>query len=264
MSGKNGISWTDRTWNPVAGCSLVSPGCRNCYAMKMARRLEAMGVDKYRGLTKIEKGQPVWTGKIRMADEATIESIRKWKSPRLVFVNSMSDLFHAAMADEDIFRLLDLMKNESRHRFQILTKRPQNMLRALDIWMARRSLDMLPDHLWFGVSVEDQKRADERIPLLAAVRAKIRFVSMEPLIERVELRHLPRVEWYIVGGESAPRKRARRFDPDWARDIRDAVYPAAFHMKQFGSNPVGISLRHQKGADLREFPDDLRIVEWPE
>lgn len=260
----SGISWTEKTWNPVAGCSLESPGCTNCYAMIMARRLEAMNVEKYRGLTRLEKGRPIWTGEMRMASAEEIASVRRLRKPRLIFVNSMSDLFHPALSDKDIFGLLDIMADLDRHRFQVLTKRPGNMARVIDLWLADKNLSMVPDHIWLGVSAEDRKRAAARIPLLATIPARTRFVSLEPLLEAVDVAELPLVEWYIVGGESADKGRARVFNPDWARQIRDAVRgKAAFHFKQLGTRPTIAGIAHRKGADIHEFPEDLRIREWP-
>lgn len=169
------IQWTDETWNPVRGCSLVSAGCANCYAMKQAHRFG--GTDKpYEGLTEIGPQGPRWTGKIRLVPEALWEPLH-WKTPRRIFVNSMSDLFHKDVPDHFLAQVGEVIQQAQRfgHTFQILTKRPQRMRDYL------QKNGRTPLHnAWFGVSVEDQATADERIPLLLQTPAATRFISVEP------------------------------------------------------------------------------------
>lgn len=269
MAEDTGISWTDHTWNPIVGCSLKSPGCTNCYAMKQAHRLEALGSAKYAGLTRLVNGRPVWTGAVRMADEKTLDwPLRKTK-PSLIFVNSMSDLWHEALSPQVQFRIVDVMAAATWHRFQVLTKRADVMVERLRTWMIARDLTQLPDHIWWGVSVEDQKRAEEWLPLLATIPAKVRFLSMEPLLAPVDLTGLPSVEWYIVGGESVDpsqdRGSAAAFDPAWARLIRAQARAVggAFHFKQLGCNPTTGRTQSFKGDRPDEWPEDLRVQEWP-
>jgi protein gp37 len=269
MGDKTGISWTMATWNPIVGCSILSPGCKNCYAMKMAARLEKMGAAKYAGLTSVINGKPVWNGTIRM-DEKSLDQPIRWKRPRVIFVNSMSDLFHEDLPEGAVFRIIDIMVQADWHKFQVLTKRTRRMVELLAAWCASRGKD-LPDHIAWGTTVEDQARADERIPELAKVPGKIRFISCEPLIGPLDLSALPKIEWVIVGGESAAPgddlAAIREFDPAWAEVL--AAYCIAngilFFFKQFGSKPKGIMLKDKKGGDVTEFPANLvvRQVPWP-
>lgn len=268
MGENTAISWTEKTWNPVVGCSLVTPGCTNCYAMKMTARLAAMGAAKYEGLVDIVKGSPVWNGTVRFAGPRALNEVSRWKKPSVIFVNSMSDLFHESLDEEITLAVLDKMLEVDRHIYQTLTKRPAIMTERIARWLDRNKLDRLPDHIWAGTSVEDQRRADERLPILATVPGRVRFVSMEPLLGPVDLAGLPLVEWYIVGGESVEtdrqRSEARVFDPAWAEAVLDAVEgKAAFHMKQLGSNPASGFTRHRKGADMAEWPERLKIQEMP-
>lgn len=268
MAEKTGILWTEATWNPTVGCSLVSPGCTRCYAMKVAHRNASKGAVKYEGLTRLVKGEPVWNGVVRIAGERALNEIKRWKTPKMIFVNSMSDLWHESLALADIFGIIDRMVETDRHVYQVLTKRPARMAEGLALYCESRGRD-LPEHIWWGTSVEDQIRADERIPILARIPAKIRFVSMEPLQERVALDHLPAVEWYIVGGESVerptPREKAAPFDEAWAVDVLDYTrrVGAAFIMKQTGSNRVGGMTIHPKGGDDAEWQERLRVAEFP-
>jgi protein gp37 len=210
------IEWTEETWNPVAGCSLASPGCTNCYAMKMAGRLEAMGVPAYQGTTKKSKAGFVWTGLVNTAVTALTKPIR-WKKPRQIFVNSMSDLFHPDVTEEWIDRVFAVMALCPQHTFQLLTKRSARMRDYLNQagryeaiynamgWLGRNSYTepypyrkALPNgmewplpNVWMGVSTEDQQRADERIPDLLATPAAVRFISAEPLLGPVDLTAIP-------------------------------------------------------------------------
>lgn len=195
MSATTKIQWTDRTWNPVRGCSLVSAGCANCYAMKQAHRFSGMG-RPYENLTEVGPKGPRWNGNIMLVPEALDEPLR-WKTPARVFVNSMSDLFHEDVPDRFIDQVMRAMANTKRHVYQVLTKRPERMLDYLSGWWKRCYQDSetgeyIPvnpcQHIWFGVSVESQETADERIPLLLQAPAAVRFVSIEPLIGSVDIR----------------------------------------------------------------------------
>ena len=298
MAENSKIEWTDATWNPIVGCSVTSPGCTNCYAMTMAARLERMGSERYTGLTKPSKAGPVWTGVLRQAPEATLLQPLRWRQPRRIFVNSMSDLFHEDVPDEWIDQVFAVMALAPQHTFQVLTKRAARMraylsaarahpvgLAALDLTRACHARDAdsaigsgimlqgdiahlkvwpLPN-VWLGVSVEDQPRANERIPHLLATPAAKRFLSCEPLLGLVELRRLgndsalgqfklnaldgltyvaggayrdippiPSLDWIIVGGESGSGPRPMH--PDWARSLRDQCQAAnvPFFFKQWG------------------------------
>lgn len=277
------IEWTrnddgteGKTWNPLAGCSIVSPGCTNCYAMRMAARIERMQpASHYKGLTKQVNGNPVWTGKIARAPDHIFTAPLKWRKPTRVFVNSMSDLFHEDVPDEWIDQIFAIMAQCPQHVFQILTKRPARM-RA---WCIKNAAVPYPQ-IWLGVSVEDQARADERIPLLLETPAAVRFISAEPLLGPVYLTRLrfdsdpewrlcgltgdkwdqlmrwhyqkgatAHLDWVIVGGESGPGKRP--VDLGWMRSIRDKCEAA--HVPLF-----------VKQTDkVIPIPDDLMIREWP-
>ena len=211
MGAKTGIEWTDSTWNPFMGCSRVSEGCRHCYAERIAGRFsaKAAGAGVYDGLTQLVKGGQVWTGKLNSAREQTWELPLRWKKPRRVFVNSMSDLFHENAPPKWVDRTFATMALAPRHVFQILTKRPERMLdyltlagtkanidaELIGIKLSRREFDHLPfeppawplPNVWLGVSVENQRAADERIPLLLRTPAAMRFISAEPLLGPISL-----------------------------------------------------------------------------
>lgn len=285
MSGTK-IEWTDETWNPVTGCRKVSEGCRNCYAESMAKRLEAMKSPRYLGLTD-ENG---WTGKINLHHKSLDQPIR-WKRPRNIFVNSMSDLFHEDVPDHFIELVFAAMAQAPWHTFQVLTKRPKRMLR----WFNSKDRHLgvtrcfknfveyekpvgpwpLPN-VWLGVSVEDQKSADERIPLLLKTPAAVRFLSMEPLLERVNLcavrddstrvsmwhpkaTPMADLDWVIVGGESGPK--ARPMHPDWVRTVRDQCQAAEvpFFFKQWGEWEVASRVNGHHGSCM---PDSGKRYTW--
>ena len=190
------IEWTDATWNPVAGCTVLTAGCTNCYAMRMAARLESMGTPKYRGLTRKSGQRYVWTGKVSL-DEAALEAPLGWRKPRLIFVNSMSDLFQDAVPTDFIRRVWATMEATPNHTYQILTKRP--------VRMAALSNDLpLLENVWLGTSVENAEVLD-RLDDLRATQAAVRFVSFEPLIGSVAGADLTGIHWAIVGGESGPQ-----------------------------------------------------------
>lgn len=227
MAQQSSIEWTDLTWNPVVGCSIESAGCKNCYAMRMAARLQSMGHEKYKGLTEASKRGAVWTGKVRCHEES-VDLPLLWKKPRRVFVNSMSDLFHPDVPTAFIRRIWDVMGRTPQHHYQILTKRPERMAEVLtDI-----ALVPLPN-VWLGTSVED-KRVVGRIDFLRKVPAAVRFISFEPLIGDVGSIDLGAIDWAIVGGESGPQ--ARPMNEEWVENILDQCLNegTAFFFKQWG------------------------------
>ncbi|MDO8400823.1 MAG: DUF5131 family protein [Bradyrhizobium sp.] len=241
------IEWTDATWNPVAGCTVLTAGCTNCYAMRMAARLEAMGTEKYRGLTRKSGGRAVWTGKIRV-DEKSLDVPRAWSKPRKVFVNSMSDLFHDDVPIEFIARVWDVMKDTPRHTYQILTKRPERMAEVL----AKPPFKIL-SNVWLGASVEDD-RVLYRLNAIRRVPAAIRFVSLEPLIGSVAQGDLTSIDWAIVGGESGPR--AREMKPEWVDEIEAMCRRSgtAFFFKQWGGKNKKAAGRLLRGRTYDELP----------
>lgn len=289
MSENTGISWTNATWNPVTGCTKVSQGCKHCYAEREWPRLAAnpKAVSYFgRGFTDVA-----------CHDERLDQPLR-WKKPRLIFVNSMSDLFHEDIPDAFIDQVFAVMALSPQHTFQVLTKRPERMLMWFDpgydnrehaIGQAMRDMAAscgfddagIPDwpleNVWLGVSVEDQAMADERIPVLLQTPAAVRWVSAEPLLGPVDLeqavkcigmtRHL---NWVVVGGESGPTKKARPMQSTWVMDLihqcQQAHVPC--FVKQLGANFLtdnGLSQKfiHRAGADIAEWPVDLRIREFP-
>ncbi|MCG7520875.1 phage Gp37/Gp68 family protein [Ruegeria sp. Ofav3-42] len=310
MSSPTKIEWTERTWNPVVGCSLASPGCTNCYAMRTAYRMSKNPkTPQYHGTAKLANGKPVFTGKLALVEKALLEPLKR-KTPTTYFVNSMGDLFHEDMPDEWIDRVFAVMALCPQHTFQVLTKRADRMRAYLNdlrtpnrIWNRILGVE-LPKHyqgdvihalknmplpnVWLGVSVEDQKRANERVPELLATPAAIRFISAEPLLGPVYLSLLSlgpgkypglravgdtldalsgekvegtqsgylrsqfgaAIDWVIVGGESGPN--ARAMHPDWVRSLRDQCKAAgtAFFFKQWGAWTVEID-RDRDDPDWR-------------
>lgn len=295
MTGKTKIEWTDKSWNPIVGCSIVSPGCTNCYAMRFAgaRLQHTPGGKHYIGLTTKSKTGPVWTGKLALAPEKTLLAPLRWQKPAMIFVNSMGDLFHESVPDEWILQAFAVMQIAHRHTFQVLTKRAERMRawmsapnREEELNTAIHTLGLKLElgvavfaetalgkpvrfpwpapHIWLGVSAEDQKHADERIPALLDTPAAVRFVSAEPLLGAIDFTKLSitdegeedwldattgeqfsrrtgctvaqrsMLDWIIVGGESGHD--ARPMHPDWARSIRDQCSAAGvpFFFKQWG------------------------------
>lgn len=222
------IEWTDATWNPVAGCTIVSAGCTNCYAMEMARRLEAMHMDKYAGLTRRSGARTVWNGVVR-EDPSSLAIPHRWKKSQKIFVNSMSDLFHEGVSDSFILDVWKVMEETPRHHYQILTKRPQRMAALL----SSEAFAVLPN-VWLGTSVESAEVTD-RIDHLRAVPAAIRFISFEPLIGPVGPIDLTNIQWAIVGGESG--RSARPIREEWIDDIHEQCLESgtAFFFKQWGT-----------------------------
>jgi protein gp37 len=241
------IEWTDATWNPVAGCTVLTAGCTNCYAMRMASRLEAMGQPKYKGLTRRSGGRTVWTGKIRL-DHASLQLPKSWSRPRKVFVNSMSDLFHSEVPSEFVAQVWATMKATPRHTYQILTKRPDRMA---DILLGKE-FGILPN-VWLGTSIEDG-RVLSRLDEIRRVPASIRFVSFEPLLGSVIAGDLSEIDWAIVGGESGPR--ARPMKPEWVGEIETMCRQSgtAFFFKQWGGKNKKASGRVFNGRTYDEMP----------
>lgn len=222
------IEWTDATWNPVVGCNIMSAGCTNCYAMEMARRLEAMGVEKYQGLTRKSGKRAVWKGLVR-EDRAALDIPLRWKRPKKIFVNSMSDLFHERVSEAFIAEVWSVMERTPRHHYQILTKRPDRMAEVVT-----HSIRKVLPNVWLGTSIENSAvaaRADD----LRKAPAKIRFISFEPLIGSVGSIDLTGIQWAIVGGESGRSARAIR--EEWIDEIYEQCehYNTAFFFKQWGT-----------------------------
>ncbi|GBE42843.1 phage protein Gp37/Gp68 [bacterium BMS3Bbin10] len=225
MAGPSEIEWTESTWNPVAGCTVLSPGCTNCYAMRMAARLAAMGQEKYLNTTRISGGRAKWNGHIYL-DETSVDLPRKWKNGRLIFVNSMSDLFHESVPFEFVKRVFQTMNETPQHTYQVLTKRGE-LLEKLSPRLNWTS------NIWMGVSVENSEYV-WRIDHLRRSDASVKFLSLEPLLGPLDDLDLDGIDWVIAGGESGPG--ARAMEPDWVRVLRDQCHEAqvAFHFKQWG------------------------------
>ena len=323
MSDRTAISWTDATWNPVNGCAVVSPGCANCYAMREAERSERLfagqgKVSPYAGLTRPSKAGAVWTGEVRV-NEAAMRLPLRWTRPRRVFVDSMGDLFAEGVDDATIDRVFAVMALAGQHTFQLLTKRPERAA-AYFVHLARdalaagddprltpRRLDAaavavtgspcaggaIEDVAWplanlhLGVSVEDQVRADKRIPTLLALPAARRWISAEPLLGSVDvawalsrnpldlaagflqrgrfspgLETLRRLDWVVAGGESGPG--ARPMHPAWVRQLRDdcAAAGVPFDFKQWGdwAPRASISEEAYMAADMGEFHERADFI----
>jgi len=239
------IEWTDSTWNPVAGCSIVTAGCTHCYAMEMAKRLEAMGVAKYAGLTRRSGKRTVWNGVVR-EDRAALALPYGWKKPRKIFVNSMSDLFHEQVSDTFILAVWQVMRDTPHHNYQILTKRPERMAEIVSI----KIKDILPN-VWLGTSIENADVV-ERVDHLRIAPAAIRFISFEPLIGPVGHVDLTGIHWAIVGGESG--KAARPIREEWIDEIHHLCvqHDTAFFFKQWGTWGKD-NKRRSKKANGREY-----------
>lgn len=226
MVKKSAIEWTEMTWNPVTGCNRVSAGCKHCYAATMAKRLQAMGSPRYQNGFEVTLHHDL------------VSLPRQWKKPRTVFVNSMSDLFHKDVPFDFIVDVFKTMVACPQHTFQILTKRPERLLEICDDlpW---------PDNVWMGVSVENQKYT-YRAESLSRVPASVRFLSVEPLIGRIESLPLEGIHWVIVGGESGPN--ARPMNEEWVIHIQHQCENenVAFFFKQWG----GVQ-KHRHGRELQ-------------
>ena len=326
MGENTKIEWTEATWNPVTGCTKISPGCKNCYAERMTKRLKALGQAKYgAGFGKV------------VCHPGTLDAPLKWKKPRMVFVNSISDLFHRDVPFDFIDSVFAVMACSPRHTFQVLTKRPERMREYLaserknnpgqsarqhSINMAAGELqldrpfigdryldsgvcDWPPPNVWLGTTAETQEYADKRIPELLKCPAALRFVSLEPLLGPIDLRcalgweytdeetghrlAVPAVDWVIVGGESGPQ--ARPCQLEWILDIVQQCKAAGVpcFVKQLGAQSYLASVpsihdgwgrwaadvelkngrwrpqfKHPKGGDPAEWPEELRVQQFPE
>ena len=238
MAGKSSIEWTEATWNPVTGCSKISPGCQHCYANRLALRLQAIGQPNYRNGFKVT------------LHPQTLEIPLGWKSPRTIFVNSMGDLFHREVPLRFIQEVFSTMREAHWHRFQVLTKRPERVksLNAELEWT---------ENIWMGVSVESPKYTF-RIDQLRATKAHVKFLSLEPLLGRLYNLDLRGIDWVIVGGESGPA--ARPMDPSWVREIRDLCrdQKVPFFFKQWGGVFKKRTGRMLDGRTWEEFPESSR------
>lgn len=251
MGSSSSIEWTDATWNPVAGCNVLSPGCTNCYAMRMAARLEVMGQQKYAGTTRLSGNRRVWTGKV-VLDHQSLRKPHSWGKGRRVFVNSMSDLFHESVPVEFIHEVFAVMRATPRHIYQILTKRADRLLELAP------KLDWA-ENIWMGVSVEN---ADVlwRVDRLRATAAQTKFLSCEPLLGPLPDLDASGIDWVIAGGESGPG--ARHMEALWVRDIRDICIDSgvAFHFKQWGGPVKSTTGRVLDGRTWDEMPSSGEIT----
>ena len=248
MADKSAIEWTEATWNPSTGCDRTSPGCDNCYALTLAKRLQAMGQAKYRN-----DGDPRTSGPgfgLTVHPDA-LDIPKRWRTGRTVFVNSMSDLFHPKVPVSFIRDVFAVMADTPQHTYQVLTKRSARLTKVAP------SLTW-PANVWMGVSVETQAYAF-RARHLAEVPAAVRFLSVEPLLEAVEL-DLTSISWCIVGGESGPR--ARPMDREWVRSVRDQCVGAGvpFFFKQWGGQTPKAGGRELDGRVWDEMPVRPRRV----
>ncbi len=235
MANGSKIEWTEATWNPVTGCTKVSPGCKNCYAERMSKRLQAMGLPQYRNAFELALHEEVLGLPLR------------WKKPRTIFVNSMSDLFQDAIPLKFIQRVYTVMQEAPQHQFQVLTKRPELALEYADRlpW---------PDNVWLGTSVENAQYV-HRVRTLQRIPAKIRFLSVEPLLGPIPRLPLSRIHWVIVGGESGPGARPMR--EEWVTQIRDRCrrYDVPFFFKQWGGVNKKRTGRAINGRTYDEYPE---------
>ena len=238
MAQSSSIEWTETTWNPVTGCQKISPGCKNCYAERMAKRLKAMGQPRYRDGFKVT-----------LQDDLVNKPL-SWKNSRIIFVNSMSDLFHKDVPSEFIIRCFKVMNEASQHQFQVLTKRPDRVVEMAS------SIEWT-ENIWIGTSVENNDFVN-RARTIAKVPAAIRFLSIEPLLGPVHRLPLANIEWVIVGGESGPG--ARPMDADWVRKIRDRCvrYEVPFFFKQWGGVQKSKTGRVLDGRTWDELPIEYR------
>ncbi len=266
--GDTNIEWTDKTWNPVEGCTFAkgseAAGCLNCYAARAAlRRPESC-------LAIMRAAGPRWTGKVGLV-ESRLEHPLHWRKPQRIFVNSMSDLFHEKIPSVDIAKIFSVMANCRQHTFQILTKRDDRMIRLMpSIWSL---FDAPLANVWLGVSVENRANL-HRIATLRATPAAVRFLSLEPLLEDLGTLELSGIDQVIIGGESGPG--ARPCDINWIRNIIAQCRNAgvAVFVKQLGAKAYPgrlgtgrmpcLGLKDRKGGDMSEWPEDLRIREFPE
>jgi protein gp37 len=240
MSLDTAIEWTDATWNPVRGCTKISPGCKNCYAETFAER--------FRGV----KGHPYEQGfDLRLVPEKLGEPLR-WRTSRMIFVNSMSDLFHERVPDDYIVAVAKVMAAAKWHTFQVLTKRSKRMQDLLNTALKFAATEQ---HIWWGVSVENKQHGLPRIEHLRSSPAAVRFLSIEPLLEDLEKLRLDGIRWVIVGGESGPG--ARPIEKEWVLSIRDQCRRAKvpFFFKQWGGVRKSVAGRKLEGKTYDQFPE---------
>lgn len=234
MVKKTHIEWTEMTWNPVTGCDKVSPGCKNCYAERMSGRLKLMGSARYKNGFKVTLQKDL------------VDLPKTWKAPRIVFVNSMSDLFHKDVPDAFILDVFRVMNECPQHQFQVLTKRPERLKKLADkvTWT---------ENIWMGVSVESQPFVS-RAKMLSEVPAKIRFLSIEPLLGEITDLHLEKIHWVIVGGESGPG--ARMVEEKWVESIYKQCKKkkVPFFFKQWGGTQKHRTGRELFGRTFDEMP----------
>ena len=239
MGYRSEIEWTDATWNPVRGCTKISPGCKHCYAERFAER--------FRGVI----GHPFESGFDLKLVPQKLDAPLKWRAPKRIFVNSMSDLFHESVPADYIARIGEVMAAARWHTFQVLTKRHQRMQALLNGQLRR--LGNLPN-AWWGVSVEDREHGLPRVDALRRTNAALRFLSIEPLLESLGELDLSGIDWVIVGGESG--NRPRPIAPDWVREIRDRCAAAGvpFFFKQWGGRSRKRLGRMLDGREWNEMP----------
>ncbi len=234
MAQGSAIEWTESTWNPITGCTKISPGCKNCYAERMARRLQLMGQPNYRNGFEVT------------LHPAMLELPLRWRKPQTIFVNSMSDLFHEEIPAEYIQRVFDVMRRAHWNRFQVLTKRAERLA------ILSPTIDW-PENVWMGVSVETAAYVD-RIDLLRSTSASVRFLSIEPLLGPLPKLNLRGIDWVIAGGESGPR--ARPIREKWVIEIRDqcAAANVPFFFKQWGGTNKKKTGRLLEGRTWDQMP----------
>ncbi len=256
MATKSSIEWTDSTWNPVTGCTRESKGCDLCYAVRMTKRLEAMGQEKYTGLVNL--GKKHFNGRIKTHPDA-LDAPKAWKEPQVIFVNSMSDLFHRDVPIDFIRKVFDVMEEASHHIYQVLTKRPKRMaevLASLQLSSGQSFSNNPLENVWLGTSVEDEE-ATHRIRSLQEVPAAIRFLSLEPLLGPLEKLELTGIDWVIVGGESGFGARPMR--KHWVIDIREQCQKARvpFFFKQWGGVNKKKTGRSLEGRTWDDMPESI-------
>ena len=241
MARASSIEWTESTWNPVTGCTLISPGCKHCYAKRMAERLRAMGQPNYAN------------GFVPTLQPQMLDVPLHWKRPQTIFVNSMSDLFHDAVPLDYIRQVFDTMRRAHWHRFQVLTKRAERLALLCD------HLEWAPN-IWMGVSVESDRYC-WRIECLRHSGAALKFLSLEPLLGPLSDLDLSGIDWVIVGGESGPR--ARPVDSKWVVDLRDQCRRAnvPFFFKQWGGQNKKKAGRELEGRTWNEMPEPPSLQE---
>ncbi len=259
MATDTKIEWADKTWNVVRGCERVSAGCINCYAERMAHRFSGEG-QPYEGLTKLTRAGVRWTGKIQIVPELLKKPL-DWKTPKRIFVNSMSDLFHKDVPLTFIYKVFEMMHLAPQHTYQILTKRPARVaeiVSKINFHLQRNyHYAVTPlKNVWLGVSCEDQRAVDERIPLLLKVPAAIRFVSAEPLLEQIDLSaYINKLDWVIAGAESGHG--ARPMDEAWVESLQqqcEQAFVKFFYKQRLDEKGKKVSLPVLNGRSWAEFP----------